>query len=303
MELEFHQIDFRYATLRRRDPRLERLLVASLVAIGQQTPVVVVPTSGKPVLVDGFKRVRALQSLRRDTVQAIPWDLEEREALLLAHRMRTGSADSPLEQAWLLSELKGRFRMTLEEIAGRFDRTPSWVSRRLALVRVLPEAVHEAVRKGRLPAHTAMKVLVPLARANRKDCLPFLEALLKAKCSTRQAEALHAGWARGGAEIRERILADPLLFLRAREASQAPDPLPKSDLALLFEDLGEAGARLRGAAKRIREGVLGGLLPDEALELDQALHQIGSDCQALFTLSGKETSHAQGGNADRHPAA
>lgn len=292
MDLEPHQIDLRYEALRLRDPRRERLLVASMAANGQQTPVVVVQGSSQPILVDGFKRVRALKHLRRDTVQAIAWDLEEREALLLGRLMRTASRESPMEQAWLLEELKSRFRMSLEELAHRFDRTESWVSRRLALVRVLPEPVQAAVRKGRLSSHTAMRVLVPLARANRKDCLALLEALLKAACTTRQAEALHAGWARGSAEVRARILADPTLFLRAAAASRVPDPVGKTGLALLLEDLGEMGRRARRAIGRIQEGVLEGLLPKEALELEQALRQARADGQDLFERCGQEAFHA-----------
>jgi ParB family transcriptional regulator, chromosome partitioning protein len=292
MDLEFHQIDYRYEALRQRDPHREQALAISMDIIGQQSPVVVVPGTSSHILVDGFKRVRALRHLRHNTVRAITWDLEEREALLLGRLMRSASRESPLEQAWLLDELRTRFRMTLEELAHRFDRTPSWVSRRLALARELPEPVHEAVRKGQLTPHAAMKVLVPLARAKRSDCLPFLKALLQAKCSTRQAEALYAGWTRAGAEVRGRILADPVLFLRALAAAQAPDPAGKSGLALLLEDLGEMGRRARRGAGRIQEGVLDGLLPGEAQELEQALHQVQSDWHGLLALSRKEADCA-----------
>ena len=294
MDLEPHQIDLRYEALRLLDPRRERLLVASMAAIGQQAPVVVVqgPSQSQPILVDGFKRIRALKHLRRDTVQAIAWDLEEREAQLLGRLMRSASRESPMEQAWLLEELKSRFRMSPEELARRFDRTPSWVSRRLALVRVLPEPVQAAVRKGRLSSHTAMRVLVPLARANRKDCLALLEALLKAACSTRQAEALHAGWVRGSAEVRARILADPALFLRAAAVTPVPDPVGKAGLALLLEDFGEMGRRARRATRRVQEGVLDGLLPKEALEVKQALRQVRADWQGLFEHCGQDASHA-----------
>lgn len=292
MDLEFGQIDFRYEALRQRDPHRERVLAMSMATNGQQSPVVVVPAASTHILVDGFKRVRALRHLRHDTVQAITWDLEVREALLLGRLMRSATRESPLEQAWLLDELRTRFRMTLEELARRFDRTPSWISRRLALVRELPEPVHEAVRKGQLAPHSAMKVLVPLARAKRSDCLPFLKALLQAKCSTRQAEALYAGWTRAGAEVRGRILADPVMYLRALAASKAPDPAGKSGLALLFEDLGEMGRRARRAAGRIQEGVLDGLQPMEVQELEQALHQVQSDWHGLLALSRKEANCA-----------
>ena len=99
MDLELHQLDLRYATLRRRDGRRERALLASLSATGQQVPVVVVQSeAGKFVLVDGYKRVRALQRLHRDTVSAMTWALAEPEALLLARLMRTAEGDSALEQ-------------------------------------------------------------------------------------------------------------------------------------------------------------------------------------------------------------
>jgi ParB family transcriptional regulator, chromosome partitioning protein len=61
-------------------------------------------------------------------------------------------------------------------LAQRFDRTVSWVSRRLSLVRTLPEAIQQHVHDGHLVAHAAMKYLVPLARANAGDCLRFTEA-------------------------------------------------------------------------------------------------------------------------------
>jgi len=42
--------------------------------------------------------------------------------------------ETALEQGWLLAELEQHFGYGLEELARRFDRSVSWVSRRLALV-------------------------------------------------------------------------------------------------------------------------------------------------------------------------
>jgi ParB family transcriptional regulator, chromosome partitioning protein len=141
MDLELHQLALRYATLRRRDGRRERALLASLSAAGQQMPVVVVKSdSGKYVLVDGAKRVRALQRLHRDTVSAMSWALAEPEALLLARLMRTAEGDGALEQGWLLHELHERFGLGSGELARRFDKSLSWVSRRLSLVSELERA-------------------------------------------------------------------------------------------------------------------------------------------------------------------
>jgi hypothetical protein len=62
----------------------------------------------------------------------------------------------------------------------------SWVSRRLALTRELPEAVQERVREGRIVLHAAMKYLVVLVCANEVDCLRLVEAIQETKLSTRQ---------------------------------------------------------------------------------------------------------------------
>ena len=142
MDFEFHELDRRYETLRRRSPERERRLVASLAEHGQQAPIVVVgDDGGRPVVVDGYKRVRALQLLRRDTVLVTRWDLEESQALVLERLMRASDGDDALEQAWVLRELRERFDLSEVELAKRFDKTQSWVSRRLSLIGDLPEEV------------------------------------------------------------------------------------------------------------------------------------------------------------------
>src|SRR5690606_13271393 len=141
------------------------LLLASLAERGQQLPIVVVAEGDQFVVIDGYKRVRALKRLARDTVRGLCWSMPELEALMLERRLRAASEDA-FEQAWLLAELRERFGLALEELAQRFERSKSWVSRRLGLIEALPESVHEQVRSGSLPAHAAMKYLLPLARAN-----------------------------------------------------------------------------------------------------------------------------------------
>ncbi|WP_437798293.1 ParB/RepB/Spo0J family partition protein [Sorangium sp. So ce693] len=121
--------------------------------------------------------MRLLRRLGQDTVRATAWDLGEAEALLLERMMRAGDADNALEQGWFLRELRERFGLSGEELSKRFGRTPSRVSRRLALVAELPESVHAHVRPGSIGAHAAMKYLVPLARANRADAGPDLPAI------------------------------------------------------------------------------------------------------------------------------
>jgi ParB family chromosome partitioning protein len=166
MQLEFHPLDRRWEHLRVRQPRLQRRLLASLAESGQQTPIVVVAAADQPgryLVIDGHKRVAALQQLGRDTVQATVWAMSDAEALLLDRSLRLSAQESALEQGWLLSEMEQRFGYSLEELARRFDRSASWVSRRLALVELLPEAIQQQVREGATAAQVAMKYLVAMA--------------------------------------------------------------------------------------------------------------------------------------------
>src|SRR5881397_2214040 len=169
MKLEFHQLNRRYEHLRVRRPDEQRRLVASLAASGQQTPIVVVAVSDTAdgyLVIDGYKRIAALEQLGRDTVEAVVWPMGECDALVLERSMRLSQRDTALEEGWLLQELRDRFGYSLDDLARRFDRSTSWVCRRLALVELLPQMIQQKVRMGEIPAHVAMKYLVPVARAN-----------------------------------------------------------------------------------------------------------------------------------------
>ena len=268
VNVELHQLDLRYARLRTHKPAAERKLVGSLAEIGQQVPVVVVRGEGPDrfVLVDGYKRVRALRRLGQDLVSATCWDLSEAEALVLDRLMRTGEGATALEQGWLLHELAARFALSLEDLGRRFARSASWVSRRLALVEELPEAIQEHVRRGELPAHAAMKYLVPLARANPDACARLVTAIAGQGLTNRQVGQLYAAWREGLPAIRERVLTAPLLLLKAR---QAVGVRPDDEGRALMDDLDLLAAVARRARRRLRHGVFRRLLPPERQEVSR----------------------------------
>jgi len=295
MDLEFHQIELRYESLRRTSAERERRICGSLAQLGQQTPVVVVAggDGGRYVLVDGYKRARSMLRLRRDTVRAVCWDLSEVEALLLERLMRTTEGDSALEQGWLLRELRDRFHLGLEVLACRFDRSPSWVSRRLALVEELPATVQEKVRAGAIPPHAAMKHLVPLARAKPADCERLCAALSPLRPSTRQVAQVCAAYTVGDEKARALLLGDPGLFLRAQEAARRPPSLAEQSPAqVLLGDLGALGGVARRTHRRLREGLAKRLGPAERMEVGQCLRQAKADITALLSYGEKELGDA-----------
>jgi len=254
MQLEFHQLDRRWEHLRVHDPVRQRRLLASLAETGQQTPIVVVAAETQPeryVVIDGYKRIAALKQLGRDTVEAIVWPMSEAAAVLLDRSLRLSEHETGLELGWLLQELEQRFGYSLDELARRFDRSVRWVSRRLALVELLPEAIQQQVRQGQIPAQVAMKFLVPAARQSLEDCQRMAAIFAEHHCDTREAGQLYAAWRRGSAAIRQRILEDPALFFKTQRQVKPPaGPAAEliGDLEMVTAIVNRAQRRLAGAA-------------------------------------------------------
>ncbi len=123
MELELHQIELRHEALRTRSAQRERRVLASMSDLGQTTPVVVVRAGEVFVLIDGYKRVRALRRLGGNTVMAVEWELPEPDAMMFERILRAGEADSAIEQGWFLREMHTRFAITYQDLARRFSRT------------------------------------------------------------------------------------------------------------------------------------------------------------------------------------
>jgi len=288
VELELHQLELRYEALRKRAPVAERQLLGSLAEIGQQLPIVVVSEAQRFVVIDGYKRVRALKRLARDTVRASGWQMPELEALLLERSMRCASEDA-FDQGWLLAELRARFGLSLEELARRFERNKSWVSRRLALVQILPATIQESVRTGTLAAHAAMKYLVPLARANATAATRLAEAITPFKPTSREVGALYAGWLSGTARTRELILATPQVYLQA-QATQ--EPVPPSASERWLNDLGALAGIARRARRALEQGVLQQLTRCERTEVEQRVARTRADLERLFERFDLEAGHA-----------
>ena len=279
MQLEFHQLDRRWEHLRVRRPERQRRLLASLASSGQQTPIVVVAVTDQVeryLVIDGYQRIAALQQLGRDTVEVVVWPMSEAEALILDRSLRWAEHETALEEGWLLAELEQRFGYGLEELARRFDRSPSWVSRRLALVDRLPESVQRQVRSGAITAHVAMKFLVPVARARLEDCQRMAEAFGAHRFTSREAGQLYAAWRNASPAIRQRILDQPQLFLKAQRQCD-PGP-PSIAIADLSRDLGMVVAIIHRSNRRL-SGATVELDRDQCRQLrqqvDRALHELG----------------------------
>ena len=251
MHLELGQLDLRYGPLRIADPSRRARLEQAIAQQGQQVPVLVVPgEAGRYVLIEGYGRVEALRRLDRDVVQAVVLDVAEADALVLRHRLDGARKWSALEEGWLIATLVSHGRAQAD-VAIALGKSTAWVSRRLALVRTLPEPVQDAVREGRVLPHAAEKFLVPLARANAAQCTSLVEGLRRVRPTVRQLGRLYAAWKAANNEVRQRIVEQPLLYLKAEDAVKAAEP--DEDLSALRDVEAIAGVCGR-ARKGLREG-------------------------------------------------
>lgn len=302
MQLEFHQLDRRLEHLRAGNPERQHRLVASLAASGQQSPIVVVESAGRFLVIDGYKRIAALQKLGRDTVEATVWAMSEAEALLLDRTLRFSQQETALEQGWLLREMEQRYGYLLDELARRLDRSMSWVSRRLALVELLPESIQRQIREGTIAAQLAMKYLVPVARVNVEDCERMAAAFAAHRWNTREAGQLYTAWRGGSRVVRERILAAPELFLKTQRqppALAASAQPATTQAAALERDLEMAMAIVERAGRRLPEA----LAEMNGKQLDQVQHKIGQARRELERMAQRmekeeEETHAEPGTTN-----
>jgi ParB family chromosome partitioning protein len=280
MQLEFPQLDRRWDHLRVRHPARQRRLLASLAEVGQQTPIVVVAAEGQAdryVVIDGYKRVAGLEQLGRDTVEAVVWPMSEAAAVLLDRTLRLSEHETALEVGWLLQEMEQRFGYSLDELARRFDRSVTWVSRRLALVELLPEAIQQQVREGKIAAQVAMKFLVPVARQSLADCQRMAAIFAEHHCDTREAGQLYGAWRRGSAAIRQRILDDPALFFK----TQRQEKVPPGTAAELIRDLEMVTAIVNRAHRRLAGAEAGEVDRPERAAARQQIERIEKQLQRI----------------------
>ena len=300
MQLEFHQLDRRWEHLRVRHRARQRRLLASLAESGQQVPIVVVAAEDQAeryVVIDGYKRITALEQLGRDTVEAVVWPMSEAAAVLLDRTLRWSAHETALEVGWLLQELVQRFGYSLEELARRLDRSVSWVSQRLGLVELLPEAIQQQVREGQIAAQVAMKFLVPVARQSLEDCQRMAAIFVEHHCATREAGQLYAAWRRGSATIRQRILEDPALFFK----TQRQEKLPAGPAAELIRDLEMVRAIVNRAQRRLAGGAAEELDPQQRAAARQQIERIEKQLQRMEEkLFPEEEPHVEPSATQRH---
>jgi ParB family chromosome partitioning protein len=255
LHLDLHALIPRFASLRLRDPARLGRLTASIERQGQLVPVVAVPEADREgywVLIDGYRRREALQSLGADRIWIDGWERSVDEALMACLARAPDRAWEAIEEAALIEELARRH--PLQAIAQQLGRDVSWVSRRLSLIKALPEDLLAQVRQGKLSLWAASRILVPLARANAEHARTLLKKLEQEPLSTRELKRLYERYEQAPRAQRQRLVENPGLFLKAvqsREEKAADQRLAAGPEGAWYHDLRVLGAILARLSRQV----------------------------------------------------
>jgi ParB/RepB/Spo0J family partition protein len=295
LRLDLHALIARFAKLRLQEPAKLARLQRSIEQQGQLMPVVAVPEAGvEPpqwVLIDGYRRLEALQRLGADRIWVDVWERSVDEALLACLARGPERGWEAIEQAALLAELAQRH--SLQAIARALGRDVSWVSRRVSLLKALPEALLDELRQGRLSLWAATRILAPLARANSAHARTLIEQLEHQPLSTRALKCWYGHYQRASKGQRTRLVENPGLFLEAldrREEQAAERRLAEGPEGAWCHDWGVIGQIL----KRLIGQVPTLFAPHQAADERERLHQAFAPVRAQF-------QHLEKALAERRP--
>jgi ParB-like chromosome segregation protein Spo0J len=151
-------------------------LIQDILVHGQSTPVVIRNDGGKPVLVAGFSRYRAISEINTKKLAPVKMQIRccytqlSEAAGFIANiaENRFRSTTTELDDAANIYRLTTRYAMTEEQVAELYFPTAqtatkekrdaiSWVKKRLKLYDLVPEA-QEAVKEGRLKGGAALAI-------------------------------------------------------------------------------------------------------------------------------------------------
>jgi ParB/RepB/Spo0J family partition protein len=228
-EIEIKTMDRKYESFRLKDQGRERYLLSSIREKGVQEPLQCAQgDNGKPVLLDGFKRLRGCCRLNISTVPVVTVGTDEPDSILRLIHQSNYRTLNILEQAIFVNELRKEFKLKAGEIASRLERSPAWVSVRLGIFEDMSELIRKEVFAGKFPVRSYMYTLRQFTRVNKikpQETDRFVQAVSGKALSQRQIETLAYGYFRGSPALKKQIeqgeLSWTLKSLKQNEHSSA----------------------------------------------------------------------------------
>ena len=208
ISVEISSIDLRYQHCRLSHGGSEQRLLSSLAEEGIREALLGVLGDGRPVLLDGFKRLRCARKLKINQVPFRSLGTDEAAAIIALMRLANARSLSFVEQAYLIDELRRVHKLTGAEIARRLERSTAWVSVRQGLVTELTPLIGEKIMSGAFPMHAYLQSVRPVTRVNKiqvSEVEDFVRATAGKGLSVRDLDILAKGYFRGGEDFRRQV--------------------------------------------------------------------------------------------------
>jgi ParB/RepB/Spo0J family partition protein len=182
---------------------------------GQLQPVVVQVHEGILTLIDGFKRLYAAEDLMMETLQCRLLEIDQIQAkVLLLNYNRSHQSMEAWEEAVILKDLLETHDLDHRRLARLTGYSPSWVSRRLALISKMDKGVSSDIMMGVLTSSHA-RALIRLPRGNQ---CKVARVITNYRLTSRQSDRLVDAFVEAEDETRQRyILTHPEKVLKKRE--------------------------------------------------------------------------------------
>ena len=252
IDIAMEKIGESFARFRLIRPHTESSMLKSIRRFGQLTPAVVgSPDNGRYEMIDGFKRLRALRHLNKESIRARVLDGHRRalKATMIQLNREVYSMGH-MEEALLVQSLYRDEGLDQVEIASLLGRDKSWVSRRIALIEKLSEDVLEHLRLGLITAAQGRE-LVRLSRGNQKETL---DCILKHRLSSRETRRLVTMLIE-----RPRWNHDAILWLPLEILDDRRPPRPPEDKKPVVHPFEAAISRLEKSCNLVTLGIDDGL--------------------------------------------
>ena len=258
------QMDLRFLQLRSPTALAIRNMAHSMKKRGQLSPVVLTGEEKPYILIDGFKRYLAAESLGLESLKATFIHVDLTQAKIMMYLMNRKEGLSWIQEAMLVRELVDQDSLKQTEVAGLLDHHKSWVNRRLMIIRGLAPEILEDLRLELLPPGSAAS-LSRVALRNQGD---LSAAIQNHGLSLKEIHLLTDVW------CKTKEPAEKQFLLRS----------PKEALALLNEELAGLSTlqkvrKLLSVFKKRLDAPFQD--PDSSTQLRSYLTQIKSEIHAI----------------------
>lgn len=211
-QVEISSFDLRYESYRMKNPRAEKLLLASILENDIRDSLQGVDTKDSHILLNGFKRYRCAKKLGISIVPYSSLDSDEASGIIKFIRDANSKNLTILEQAKLIDELNTVHKICPSEIATLLERSKSWVSVRLGIISEMSENVMNRILKGEFPPYSYLYTIRQFMRINgnkEEEIEDFVNLVSAKNLSIRDIDLLAHGYFEGSSngndQLREQI--------------------------------------------------------------------------------------------------